>query len=190
MVSISFAAQLPEGSLEYAFHHLIEERVEDEWFESLYQSDEIGRPGYSPKLLLKVILLGYARGIIGSRRLERACRENVAFMAMACGSAPDHSTLAAFVGKLQGRIEGIFSQILLVCHGEGLLIGTHLNLDGVKLPGNASRESSGSADFLDALLVHPDAAGGVLRAGQETEERGMLEDERVGKRFDRSGGVA
>ncbi|MEO6969793.1 MAG: transposase, partial [Chthoniobacterales bacterium] len=42
-----------------------------------------------------------ARGIIGSRRLERACRENVVFMAMACGSAPDHSTIAAFVGKLE-----------------------------------------------------------------------------------------
>ena len=83
MVSISFAAQLPEGSLEYAFHHLIEERLSEEWFESLYQNDEIGRPAYSPKLLLKVILLGYARGIIGSRRLERACRENVVFMAMA-----------------------------------------------------------------------------------------------------------
>ena len=40
---------------------------------------ETGRPAYSPKLLLKVILLGYARGLIGSRRLERACRENVVF---------------------------------------------------------------------------------------------------------------
>ena len=144
MVSISFAAQLPEGSLEYAFHHLIEERVSEEWFEALYANEEIGRPAYSPKLLLKVILLGYARGMIGSRRLERACRENVVFMAMACGSQPDHSTIAAFVGKLEGRIEGIFSQILLVCHEEGLLSGSHLSLDGVKLPGNASRESSGT----------------------------------------------
>ncbi|MDQ3546727.1 MAG: transposase, partial [Verrucomicrobiota bacterium] len=92
--------------------------------------------------------MGYARGIIGSRRLERACRENVVFMAMACGNAPDHSTMAAFVGKLEGRIEGIFSQILLVCHEEGLLSGTHLSLDGVKLPGNASRESSGTLSEL------------------------------------------
>ncbi len=52
MVSISFAAQLPEGSLEYAFHHLIEERLSEEWFEDLYANEEIGRPAYSPKLLL------------------------------------------------------------------------------------------------------------------------------------------
>ncbi len=148
MVPLKLEAQLPEGSLEYALHHLIEERVPDAWFEELYANDEIGRPAYSPRLLLKVILLGYARGIIGSRRLERACQENITFLALACGSRPDHSTLAAFVGKLQGRIELIFSEVLLVCHEEPRklsgLSGTHLSLDGLKLPGNASRESSGT----------------------------------------------
>ena len=100
MVPITLEAQLPPGTLEYALHHLIEERVADAWFDELYANDELGRPAYSPKLLLKVILLGYARGIIGSRRLERACRENITFLALACGTRPDHSTLAAFVPKL------------------------------------------------------------------------------------------
>lgn len=144
MVPITLEAQLPEGTLEYALHHLIERRVDEEWFEALYANDEFGRPAYSPKLLLKVILLGYARGIVGSRRLERACRENITFMALACGTRPDHSTLAAFVPKLGGRLELIFSEVLLVCQEEGLLSGTHLSLDGMKLPGNASRESSGT----------------------------------------------
>jgi transposase len=144
MVPVTLEDQLTPGTLEHALHHLIEERVSEKWFEELYANDEIGRPAYSPKLLLKVILLGYARGLIGSRRLERACKENITFMALACGTQPDHSTLAAFVGKLAGRIELIFSEVLLVCHEEGLLSGTHLSLDGLKLPGNASREWSGS----------------------------------------------
>jgi transposase len=144
MVPLNLEAQLPPGTLEHALHHLIERRVADDWFEELYANEETGRPAYSPKLLLKVILLGYARGLLGSRRLELACRENVTFMALACGERPDHSTLAAFVGKLQGRIERIFAEVLLVCHEEGLLSGTHLSLDGVKLPGNASREGSGT----------------------------------------------
>jgi transposase len=144
MVPITLEAQLPPGTLEHALHHLIERRVADDWFEELYANEEMGRPAYSPRLLLKVILLGYARGIIGSRRLELACKENVTFMAMACGTRPDHSTLAAFVGKLEGRIERIFAEILLVCHEEGLLSGSHLSLDGVKLPGNAAREESGT----------------------------------------------
>ena len=144
MVPINLEEQLIEGTLEHALHHLIEERVEEKWFEALYANEETGRPAYSPKLLLKVILLGYARGLVGSRRLERACRENITFMALCCGIRPDHSTVAAFVDKLQGRIERIFAEILLVCHEEGLLSGTHLSLDGLKLPGNAAKEWSGS----------------------------------------------
>jgi len=144
MVALTLEEQLPAGSLEYALHHLIEERIEESWFDDLYANEEFGRPAYAPKLLLKVILLGYARGLLGSRRLERACKENVTFMAISCGLRPDHSTLAAFVDKLQGRIEVIFSEVLLVCHEEGLLSGTHLSLDGLKLPANASREWSGT----------------------------------------------
>ena len=144
MVPVNLEEQLIEGTLEHALHHLIEERVEEKWFEALYANEETGRPAYSPKLLLKVILLGYARGLVGSRRLERACRENITFMALCCGIRPDHSTVAAFVEKLQGRIGMIFSQVLLVCHEEGLLSGTHLSLDGLKLPSNAAREWSGS----------------------------------------------
>lgn len=144
MVPLTLEDQLTPGTLEYALHHLVEQRIEEKWFEELYANDEIGRPAYSPKLLLKVILLGYARGLIGSRRLERACKENITFMVLACGIQPDHSTLAGFVDKLRGRIEMIFSEVLLVCHEEGLLSGTHLSLDGLKLPGNASREWSGS----------------------------------------------
>src|SRR5437867_8643748 len=123
MVSVAPEQQFLPGSLEYALHHLIEERIEDSWFDELYANDELGCAAYSPRLLLKVILLGYARGIIGSRRLEQACRENITFMALCCGIRPDHSTLAAFVEKLQGRIELIFSEVLLVCHEEGLLSG-------------------------------------------------------------------
>ena len=144
MVPVTPEEQFLPGSLEYALHHLIEERIDDAWFEELYANDELGRPAYSPKLLLKVILLGYSRGLMGSRRLERACKENVTFMALSCGIRPDHSTLAAFVEKLQGRIEILFSEVLLVCHEEGLLSGTHLSLDGLKLPANASREWSGT----------------------------------------------
>ncbi len=76
MVPLKLEDQLSEGSLEYALHHLIENRIDESWFDELYTNDETGRPAYSPKLLLKVILLGYARGLIGARRLELACKEH------------------------------------------------------------------------------------------------------------------
>jgi len=144
MIPVSLEEQLLSGTLEHAIHYLIEERIEDSWFEDLYANDETGAPAYPPRMLLKVILFGYSRGLISSRKLERACRENVTFMALSCGEHPDHSTFADFVGKLDGRITAVFSEVLLICHGEGLLGGSHFSLDGLKLPANASRENSGT----------------------------------------------
>ena len=99
---------------------------------------------YHPKVLLKVIRLAYSRGIIGSRRIELACRENILFMALAGGHQPDHSTISAFVASMQDIIIDIFLQTLLVCSELNLLAGTHFSLDGCKLPSNASKEYSGT----------------------------------------------
>jgi len=43
-------------------------------FEARYQNDETGAPAYDPAILLKIILLAYARGVTSSRRIERLCR--------------------------------------------------------------------------------------------------------------------
>lgn len=184
MVPLTLEEQLPAGSLEYALHHLIEERIDESWFEDLYANEEFGRPAYSPKLLLKVILLGYARGLLGSRRLERACKENITFMAISCGLRPDHSTLAAFVDKLQGRIDVIFSEVLLVCHEEGLLSGTHLSLDGRKLPANASREWSGT--FQDLRLKAAKLQRKLSEKVAEHRRQDRLDKKRAAAGDDRS----
>ena len=122
MVPVSLADQLVPGTLEHAIHQLIEERVDMTLFDEAYRNDETGRTAYDPKVLLKVALFSYARGILHSRRMERACKENVTFMALACGQKPDHSTLAAFVSTMgEERIVNLFAQVLLVCEEEGLL---------------------------------------------------------------------
>ena len=51
-------------------------------FDDRYKNDETGREAYDPKILLKVVLLGYSRGLLSSRQIERACKENVTFMAI------------------------------------------------------------------------------------------------------------
>jgi len=145
MVPVSLDKQLSAGSLEYAIHRVIEEYVDTSIFDDKYRNDETGCCAYDPKILLKIILFAYARGILHSRRMERACRENIIFMALACGQQPDHSTLAGFVSSMGiERITGLFTQVLLVCEKEGLLGGTHFSLDGLKLSSNASKEWSGT----------------------------------------------
>ena len=121
------------GTLEYAIHHVVEQRLDLSIFDERYCSDETGRRAIDPKILLKIVLFGYSRGMISSRSLERACRENIRFMALACGQMPDHSTIAAFVSSLDKEIEPLFTKVLLICKGEELLGCTHFSLDGLKL---------------------------------------------------------
>ena len=148
MISVSLEEQLVPGTLEFAIQTLVEDRMDMSVFEDRYQNDETGRMAYDPKILLKVVLLGYARGLIFSRKMEQACRENVTFMALACGQRPDHSTIAAFVSSMQEEIVPLFRDVLLVCEESGLLGGTFFALDGCKLPSNASKEWSGKISDL------------------------------------------
>jgi len=144
MIPISLKDQLEPGTLEYTIHELVENNVDLSVFEERYQNDDIGAAAIHPKILLKVILFAYSRGMISSRQIERACIENIIFMALSCNYPPDHSTIAHFVSSMQKEIEAIFCNILLVCAELDLLGGTHFSLDGVKLPSNASKEWSGT----------------------------------------------
>jgi len=148
MVPVSLEDQLIPGTLEYAIHHVVEERLDLSMFDDRYCNDETGRKAIAPKLLIKIVLFGYSRGLISSRSLERACKENITFMALSCGQKPDHSTIAAFVSSLDKEIEPLFTKVLLICDEEDLLGGTHFSLDGLKLSSNASKEWSGKFEDL------------------------------------------
>jgi transposase len=144
MVPISLDHQLVEGTMEFAINMLVEERMDMTRFDKKFKNDETGCKAYNPRMLLKVILLAYARGIVHSRKIERECKKNVTFMALSCGQQPDHSTIAAFVSSMKEEIKPLFRDVLLVCEEMKLLAGTEFSLDGCKLASNASRRWSGT----------------------------------------------
>jgi len=148
MIPVSLEDQLMPGTLEFAIHTLVEGRMDLSVFEDRYSNDETGRWAYDPKVLLKVVLFAYSRGLISSRKMERACRENITFMALTCGQCPDHSTIAAFVSSMRNEILPLFRDVLLVCDESHLLGGTLFALDGSKVPSNASKEWSGKISDL------------------------------------------
>jgi len=124
LIPVCLDEQLMPGTLEFAIHTLVQTRIDTSIFDQRHNNDETGREVYDPKILLKVVLVGYSRGLISSRQIERACKENVTFMALSCGQQPDHSTIAAFVSSMKGEILAMFRDVLLVCEQEGLLGGT------------------------------------------------------------------
>ena len=60
-----------------------------------YKNDIDGAPAFDPAALIKIILLAYSRGIISSRKIEAACRENVLFIAVSGDSRPRLSPIWA-----------------------------------------------------------------------------------------------
>jgi len=82
LIPVSLEEQLMPGTLEFAIYTLVETRIDTSIFDTRYGNDETGRLAYDPKVLLKVVLFGYSRGLISSRQIERACKENVTFMAL------------------------------------------------------------------------------------------------------------
>jgi transposase len=144
MLPVSLRDQLVPGTLEFAIHTLVEDRMDLSCFDDRYENDETGRSAYDPTILLKIVLFGYSRGLISSRKIERACRENVIFMALCCGQHPDHSTIAAFLSSMKDEILPLFRDVLLVCEDLDLLGGTLFALDGLRLPGNASERWTGT----------------------------------------------
>ena len=101
-----------------------------------------GSKSYHPRLLLGMLVYGYATGIFSSRKLERASHDSVAFRFIAANDHPDHDTIASFRRRFLREIETLFVQVLLLAREMGVLkLGT-IGLDGTKVHANASRHSA------------------------------------------------
>ncbi|MBW1899480.1 MAG: transposase [Deltaproteobacteria bacterium] len=85
LLPLSLSNQLQEGTLEFYINNIVNDKIDMTVFDDKYCNDENGSPAYDPKILLKVILLAYSRGLTSSRRIEQACKENIVFMALTCG---------------------------------------------------------------------------------------------------------
>ncbi len=148
LLPVDFDQQVIPGSFEHALCHLVDHELDLTEFHARYKNDDEGAPAFDPAALIKIILLAYSRGIISSRKIEAACRENVLFIAVSGDSQPHFTTLAAFVSELGDTAAKLFAQVLLICDRQGLIGREMFAIDGVKLPANASKAKSGTrADY-------------------------------------------
>jgi len=90
-IPIDFFLQIVPGTFEYALSHIVDNRLDLSAFDKRYCNDKKGAAAYSPAVMLKMILLGYSRGFISSRRIARACETNITFMSLS-GDAQPHWT--------------------------------------------------------------------------------------------------
>ncbi len=97
---IDLAQQLLPGTFEHGLNHLLDNELDLSDFDARFCNDATGASAYPPALLLKVVLFAYSRGLISSRTMAAACREQVTFMALTGDRVPHFTTLAGFVRRL------------------------------------------------------------------------------------------
>ena len=170
-ISVHFEKQIIPGTFEYTLNHLVDHELDLSIFDERYRNEETGSTAYDPKILLKIILFAYSRGITSSRRIAQACEENIIFMALSCDTKPHFTTIADFVSTMDKEITRLFREVLLVCDDLGLIGKEMFAIDGCKLPSNASKEWSGTkADFEKKAAKMEKAIENILRKHREEDQ--------------------
>ena len=135
-----------------------------------------GSASYHPRLLVGLLVYGYATGVFSSRKLERATHNSVAFRFVAANQHPDHDTIAAFRRRFLKEIEALFVKILLLAREMGLLkLGT-VALDGTKVHANASKHSALSYEHAGKIEAQLKAEVAELLAKAEAADQANLPD--------------
>jgi transposase len=175
LLPVDLQAQLVPGSFAHAVHHLVDQ-MDLSAFDTHYRNDESGAPAHAPAMLLKAVLLAYSQGMVSSRSIERACRDNVLFIALTGDAKPHFTTIADFISRSHEAIATVFAQVLTLLDGEGLIGRQMFAIDGVKLPSNASKHRSGTrAEFLAQAQKMERAATTMLERHQ-ANDAGTTED--------------
>ncbi|QQS39717.1 MAG: IS1182 family transposase [Acidobacteriota bacterium] len=133
----SYDELIPENHPVRVVNEVIE-RIDISGIERGYKGG--GASSYHPRMLLKVLVYAYLRNIYSSRKMEQALKENIHFMWLSSGAKPDHNTINDFRGKrLSGELEKVFSEVVQLLAGEGVLSLKEAVLDGTKIEANANR---------------------------------------------------
>ena len=135
-----------------------------------------GSASYHPRMLLGILVYGYATGVFSSRKLERATYDSVAFRFIAANDHPDHDTIAAFRRRFLKEIEALFVQVLLLAREMGVLKMGTVALDGTKIHANASRHSALSYEHAGKIEAQLQAEVAALMAKAEAADAADIPD--------------
>lgn len=170
--------RLPEGHICF----LIDEVVEDlELGPAARGNTVLGAPVYDPRMMLKVLFYGYVRGIRSSRKLAAECRENIGFMHLCRGQAPDFRTIARFRSENDELLASAFSELIRRLVDAGVVSGSHVIVDGTKVRANASNSKTIHPKFFDEVRKAVDEwMSASVSLDKEEEVREKLSSAGVG----------
>jgi transposase len=133
---------LPEGHLARFIADVVEALDLTSIYATYEAKDGRGLAAYDPRMMVRLLIYAYCRGVPGSRRIERATHEDVAFRYLAADQHPDHDTIADFRKQHLAKLAQLFVQVLKLCQQAGLVKLGQVALDGTKVKANASKHKA------------------------------------------------
>jgi len=102
----------------------------------------LGQPAYHPRLMLKVTLYGFTVGVFSSRKLQRACQEDLAFKYLAGMETPAFKTFIEFRQRHRDDMKAVFVRTAKLARELGFARLGAVALDGTKMDANTSKHKA------------------------------------------------
>lgn len=170
---------LPEGHLAYFVLEAVDQ-LDIRAIEDVIQAkDPRGTRPYSPRMMVALLIYAYANGVFSSRRIARACVENVAFRVVSGDCQPYFTNIAEFRRVHLKALGALFLEVLRLCRAAGLVKGEHLHLDGTKVQANASKHKAMSYERM--LKAEEELAKEIDELLKQAEEADAAEDAEHGE---------
>ena len=132
---------LPEGHLAYFISDTVD-ALDLSAFYARYAGGGARNQPFHPLMMVKVLVYGYATGVLSSRKIERRLHEDLAFRLLGAGNFPRHRTIRDFRALHLKELSELFVQVVRLAREMGLVkLGT-VAIDGTKLQANASRHKA------------------------------------------------
>jgi len=136
----------------------------------------MGQPAHHPRMMSKIILYGFTVGLFSSRKLQRACRENLAFKYLAGMQTPSFKTFIEFRRRHQEDMKEVFVQTVKLAREMGLAHLGAVALDGCKKEANTSKHKAMSyGRMLEEEKRLKSEIEELFKAAEETDAREDLE---------------
>src|SRR6201989_612019 len=132
---------VPKGHVSRFIVELVRESLDLKEITGSFVSG-LGQPPFDPRMMVALLLHGYASGLYSSRRIARACRERNDFVMIVALDPPDFRTISDFRKRHLKALGALFLQVLKLCETAGLVKLGHVALDGTKIKANASKHKA------------------------------------------------
>jgi transposase len=132
---------------------------------------DTGRPGYHPRVMLKLYIYGYLNRVPSSRRLERECQRNIEMIWLTGQLAPDFKTIADFRKDNGKAIREVCREFVALCRKLDLLSAASVAIDGSKFKAVNARDKNFTEAKMKRRLERVDESIARYLSQLETADR-------------------